>query len=218
MPSVNCIKALKRFVKPEWMGLDVGCGGGLWHKLDEKYKDRQRLAYYGVDFVHRDNGIVADIYHLPFRDRVFDYVASAHVIEHLKNPFEAVKEMARVSKYIVFANIPRYTLYPQEVTNCAGIDTYYYAEHIDEAVKRGVVALLAKQWNKSEQEIIEKGLVKRGFGHSHFGKERRHVPHCQWFPNLEDGYKLFKSTGCFKKVYVEVCPSNCGESNVIGYL
>lgn len=40
----------------------------------------------------------ADIAHLPFKDNAFDFSFSSHLLEHVEDPNQALKEMMRVSK------------------------------------------------------------------------------------------------------------------------
>lgn len=51
--------------------------------------------------------IVADGYHLPFKDKSFDFVYCSHVLEHVDEPYAFVKEIMRVGKrgYIEVPNI-----------------------------------------------------------------------------------------------------------------
>lgn len=42
--------------------------------------------------------IIGDIHDLPFKNNSFDYIICRHVLEHLKNPEKAIKEMMRVGK------------------------------------------------------------------------------------------------------------------------
>jgi SAM-dependent methyltransferase len=42
--------------------------------------------------------VVADIHELPFRDKSFDYVYSAHVLEVTEDPLKACRELIRVGK------------------------------------------------------------------------------------------------------------------------
>lgn len=67
--------------------LNVGCGTDT----------------YGTDFVDmypsRENVVQCDLEkRFPFEDNVFDEVYSRCLFEHLKNPFNALLEMARVAK------------------------------------------------------------------------------------------------------------------------
>jgi len=76
--------------------LDVGCG---LNPLKHVFKD----SVVGVDLALNSKAdIIADAYHLPFRDKSFDYVVSVEVIEHLKEPDKFIEELKRVSRrYIV---------------------------------------------------------------------------------------------------------------------
>jgi len=68
------------------MKLDVGCG-------------EQKRGDIGVD-VRRTGAIdvLADTHFLPFKSEVFDQVVSVTLLEHCLNPFNALKEQARVLK------------------------------------------------------------------------------------------------------------------------
>ncbi|MEI6261388.1 MAG: class I SAM-dependent methyltransferase [Deltaproteobacteria bacterium] len=88
-------------------GLNVGCGegqmmtrllqSGMRHKMTAMDIDPVRIA-----FAHQNNPVCdyvrADIFHLPFKSRTFDYVIATEILEHLSNPSAALKEMARVAK------------------------------------------------------------------------------------------------------------------------
>jgi hypothetical protein len=75
--------------------LDVGAGP-ISTLLKEHYKDR----YLDLDLEGTHESI-ADAEHLPFQDNIFDLVTAWTVIEHLKNPYLCIKEMLRVSNYMV---------------------------------------------------------------------------------------------------------------------
>jgi SAM-dependent methyltransferase len=78
--------------------LDAGCGKGSKEYLDfsvgiDISKKNVRLAKKkksGADFV------VADIEHLPFRNRIFNCVVSIDVLEHLYNKNASIAELSRV--------------------------------------------------------------------------------------------------------------------------
>jgi SAM-dependent methyltransferase len=87
--------------------LEVGSGDKpfkISHVLVDKFKsDFHRgpgrpLKIEGKPF------IFADAEFLPFKDKSFDYVILSHVIEHVDNPCEVIKEITRVSSrgYIEF--------------------------------------------------------------------------------------------------------------------
>jgi ubiquinone/menaquinone biosynthesis C-methylase UbiE len=81
--------------------LDCGCRTGLWRETLESKGD-----VIGVD-VNREylekslyvNVVLCSITHLPFKNRVFDFVWACAVIEHVKN--DCVEEIMRVGKHIV---------------------------------------------------------------------------------------------------------------------
>jgi len=206
MPSTSFIIELTKFLssddKHSWVGLDVGCGGHIG-----------KLAEFGLDFAPCPNFDLVDyprekftqgnIYDLPFEDKSFDYVVSAHVLEHLNKSIVAVKEMARVAKHMVIANIPRYTRDKKIADKhpCISLDLYYFSAY--------------------PEKLEEFGLTRDDFpvwspGATTFDNMDAH--HCAWYPFPEDGIRLFESTGRFKKVTANECAGNCGESNVFGYL
>ena len=81
------------------MRLEVGCGHA------EPYPFRPKLR--GSEVVYLDIGepsepienfVLGDAHHLPFKDRAFEEVASSHLLEHLDDPLQALREMRRVLK------------------------------------------------------------------------------------------------------------------------
>jgi 2-polyprenyl-3-methyl-5-hydroxy-6-metoxy-1,4-benzoquinol methylase len=88
-------------------GLNVGCGegqmisrlfqNGMRHKMTAMDIDPDRIT-----FAHQHNPVCdyvrADIFHLPFKPRSFDYVIATEILEHLSNPAAALKEIIRVAK------------------------------------------------------------------------------------------------------------------------
>jgi SAM-dependent methyltransferase len=87
-------------IRPEERVLDVGCGAYpfpyatmLIDLYMEKSNHRnESLRTDGKPF------LVADIYHLPFVNKLFDFVCCSHVLEHVDNPKEACEELMRVGK------------------------------------------------------------------------------------------------------------------------
>ena len=68
-------------------GLDVGCG-----------PDKVHPECTGIDVVARPNVTKGSAEELPFSDVAFDWVYSAHCLEHLDHPKLAIAEMTRVLK------------------------------------------------------------------------------------------------------------------------
>lgn len=79
--------------------LDVGCG-------------KHKRGDVGVDISRNSQAdVIADAQYLPFRDESFSIVISHHIIEHLRKPETAIKEMLRVSKRVKIVCPHRYGHY-----------------------------------------------------------------------------------------------------------
>jgi SAM-dependent methyltransferase len=72
--------------------LDWGCGSGEYRALVAGLGRR----YVGVDVVGSGADVRGDAHALPFRDASFDHVITNAVLEHVADPFLAVREIARV--------------------------------------------------------------------------------------------------------------------------
>lgn len=202
MPSYYCIKEFTKFLstRQDWVGLDVGCGEHFGV-----------LAEYGLDAAPIKKCVIpdypmekftqGDIFDMPFEDNSFDYVVSAHTIEHLKDGVSAVKEMARVAKLMVIANVPRYTRHKSEVKGCVSLDFYHFSHFPENMAEFGLTRNDFPVWS-------EGATVFAGY----------EAPHVAWYPEPEDLKELFKATDCFDEIRVEVCPDNCGELNVYAKL
>lgn len=78
--------------------LDVGSGSSLQNYLGGGlHADIVRAPFVDV---------VCDIQHLPFRSFVFDKVTAFHVLEHVENPVQGLKECIRVAQFIVEVETP----------------------------------------------------------------------------------------------------------------
>lgn len=85
--------------------LDGGCGLSIWvtdeirkryelHSMDSEEKSIEFCRNYYKDSLY----LVGDLYTIPFPDESFDAVTLREVIEHIKEPERAVKEIKRVLK------------------------------------------------------------------------------------------------------------------------
>lgn len=104
----KCISAIQENVVGENI-LDIACGRGyLSQILSSKYK------VTGVDFVPPDlregcsfEFVKGNICSLPFLDKSFNTVISAHTLEHVENIFLAISELRRVTKHRLIIVLPR---------------------------------------------------------------------------------------------------------------
>lgn len=83
--------------------LDIGSGTSVkWH-----------ISIHGRNIIHADIDkkafhleVVCSIYNLTFKDNSIPIVHVSHLLEHLENPFEALKELKRVMKNSVIIKVP----------------------------------------------------------------------------------------------------------------
>lgn len=81
--------------------LDCGCGTGIWRETLES-----KGEVIGVD-VNRKylekslyaNTVLCSVTHLPFKDKIFDFVYAYAVIEHVKD--DCIEEIIRVGENII---------------------------------------------------------------------------------------------------------------------
>ena len=96
--------------------LDIGAGQGALHMALKKHRS---VVYTGIDASpeavrHIESGggtaIQADIdgVRLPFEDNSFDAVFACDVLEHVRNPWILLAEMARVSRKYVVVHGPNF--------------------------------------------------------------------------------------------------------------
>lgn len=92
-------RKLRLGIRPSDLVLEVGGGHNphfrsdvLCDKFLETSLHRQGHVAHPVPLVQ------GDIEHLPFRDGVFDFVIASHILEHVDNPDQACRELARVAK------------------------------------------------------------------------------------------------------------------------
>lgn len=82
------------------MSLDVGCSVNLRGDINVDTEIPE------VRWSNDKAFIRADGQHLPFRNEVFEYTTSFHLIEHIKNPYLLLEELIRVTKTKVTIKCP----------------------------------------------------------------------------------------------------------------
>jgi ubiquinone/menaquinone biosynthesis C-methylase UbiE len=80
--------------------LDVGCSDRPLGDINTDFYTQ--FTYRGKSKIQ----VQADGFFLPFRDNSFRLGRSQHVIEHLKNPYKFLREIARVSRKYVYIATP----------------------------------------------------------------------------------------------------------------
>ncbi len=93
-PGTNLFEIADRcagFEGVAWFGLDLN----LQEVADGASRSRWRVAKRGMAPVRFAGG---DLFNLPFADNSLDIIVSSEVVEHLPDPYPALREMARVLK------------------------------------------------------------------------------------------------------------------------
>ncbi len=91
-----------RYLRPETVMLDAGCGSGRYFRYSWKSAVRQVIGCdLSKELTLNPNlhaGVTATLNALPFRDAVFDLAIARYVFEHLGEPQHSLAEFARILK------------------------------------------------------------------------------------------------------------------------
>ncbi len=101
-------KALKFNVSDKW--LDMGCGPGFNFRLGFLLNKNKNLKIYGIDLSNQNIKIakeeiknskfdIGNVEKLPYENEFFDKITYLHVIEHVPNPLQSLRELKRVLKF-----------------------------------------------------------------------------------------------------------------------
>jgi len=113
--------------------LDVGCGSGVSYGFKPHFKAD---VFLDVEKPSSPipNFVVGDVQHLPFKTGSFKEVYCNHVLEHVENPFQALKELIRVANGTVTVKVPhRFSVNAKK--DPAHI-SFFNVKWFDEALKR----------------------------------------------------------------------------------
>lgn len=106
-------KILIKNIKSDDLVLDVGSGDKpFWRAdviVDKFLDDDQQRASGGIIYDKRKVFVKANVEKLPFEDKTFDFVFCSHLLEHVKNPDRAIKELTRVAKN-GYIEVPNYIM------------------------------------------------------------------------------------------------------------
>ncbi len=156
---------------PQGKILDIGCGNGFLLKTLEK----EGRELYGVDLsqegVDQTSKRVpaakvtrADSHNLPFEDGEFDYTLSTEFLEHVTDPLNVIKEIARVTKKG-----------GQSIHQTPFEDTVPSGEHVSFYTEDIIKELFLKQFSSVEVEKIKHPLIMRNDPHE--GQEHSYILH-----------------------------------------
>jgi ubiquinone/menaquinone biosynthesis C-methylase UbiE len=139
--------------KSDGICLEIGCNVGRMTALlaknhyvvagDVNPQFFENMKRKSISYLENIDFMIFDANNLPFRDGSFHTVLVIDVLEHLKNPINALREARRVGKEKILVNVPNYdfatVLYPNMLP-----------EHFNEPThqQRTNVRIL-KQWLKN---------------------------------------------------------------------
>ncbi len=157
-------------VKSAYLVLDAGCGDGvlsvliaLWHPhqkiiamdISEECVRAAREAAIAHGVAERMAFVVADAEHLPFKDGSLPAVISSHVLEHLPNFDQGVREISRVLQGTGVGVIAIPTCLNPSAMALLGGDGYWrVSRHTLLALWKGMARVVIA-WLKGEEGVQE---------------------------------------------------------------
>jgi SAM-dependent methyltransferase len=146
--------------------VDLGCGKGAWGRylpfargVESAYKVGVEIFRPSIEQCKRiyDEVVIADVAHMPFRERAFDFVFSVFVLEHLEKQQGnlSLKEAERVCRDI-FVCVAEHGYKPDEISvPLKALRENPFLHHVS-------------SWKY--YEFSEKGFHVRGIGYSRLFK------------------------------------------------
>ncbi len=92
----------KLSINPEWKVLDVGSGHRPNRRanvlIDNELDETEHRSGKKASVPSDKKMVVGDALHMPFEDKEFDFIIASHIAEHIDDPEQFCKELARVGK------------------------------------------------------------------------------------------------------------------------
>lgn len=132
--------ATKKIIAQYEHGLVLDCGAGSRTECLPNVVNLEIVPYVSTD-------VLAAAEQLPFKDNTFDAVISYAVLEHLKDPFLAAREMVRTAKpgAVIHVDVPFLQPY------------HGYPSHYYNMTSQGLANLFADQCDIRETSVPEYG-------------------------------------------------------------
>ncbi len=120
------------------LGLNVGCGGGTYPFYEPIIPLDVNLDIEPIRGI--PNFIRADAERLPFRSHIFEVIFASHIIEHLRNPSNFLKEAYRTMKRkgMIYIAIPNF-LSKNARADPSHLNLYHYVKIHFELLKAGFI-------------------------------------------------------------------------------
>lgn len=137
--------------------LDVGCGNGKYVFALEK-----KMKSLGCDLVefrdweaNKELFKICDASELPYQDKTFDSVSAFELLEHIKNPNQAISEFKRLSKKYIIISVPNCETYSD--LKRAGLTFWHYTDptHVNFFTEKTLNSFLVDQGI----EVIKSRLI-----------------------------------------------------------
>lgn len=89
-------------IDPNWKVLDVGSGHRPNRRanvlIDNELNETEHRSGKKASVPSDKLMVVGDALHMPFKDKEFDFIIASHIAEHIDDPEQFCKELARVGK------------------------------------------------------------------------------------------------------------------------
>lgn len=93
-------KVMQWDIKPTDLVLDIGSGGWPFERADHLADKFPEETTHRTETIVRDKRpfFEVDLEYLPFKNNAYDFVFCSHVLEHMDNPGQAMRELMRIGR------------------------------------------------------------------------------------------------------------------------